>query len=154
MKKHVPFLILILMPLTLFAQRKYPTGVTPYTLQMMNQYADNNEGYKAESILRSLGYKQTSYQAEFIGSTTTYIRNTRDGFGSEIYWSIGTGLCHNFSVKFFTSKGSNYFINLLKQSKYKLHYENGNKIWRQSGNSRLCDIGQYGRQFTILTYCA
>lgn len=72
------------MPLTLFAQRKYPTGVTPYTLQMMNQYADNNEGYKAESILRSLGYKQTSYQAEFIGSTTTYIRNTRDGFGSEI----------------------------------------------------------------------
>lgn len=46
--------------MTLFAQRKYPTGITPYTLQMMNSYADNNEGYKAESLLNKLGYRKIS----------------------------------------------------------------------------------------------
>lgn len=139
--------------MTLFAQRKYPTGITPYTLQMMNSYADNNEGYKAESLLNKLGYRKISYKPDIIGGTTTYTRNTKDGYGSEIEWSIGTGLCHYFSVTFFTTKGSNYFINLLKQSKYRLHYEDGRKIWKQSGTD-LNDIGQYGKGFCILTYCA
>lgn len=60
MKKYLVFWVFIFIPMTLFAQRKYPTGITPYTLQMMNSYADNNEGYKAESLLNKLGYRKIS----------------------------------------------------------------------------------------------
>lgn len=150
MKKYLVFWVFIFIPMTLFAQRKYPTGITPYTLLMMNTYADRGDVDKAESILSSLGYKYTSYKENFIGGTATYTRKTKDGYGSKIYWTIGTGLCHYFSVKFFTSKGSNYFINLLKKSKYKLC----DGRWSQFGTSNLYDIGQDGREFSILTECA
>ena len=150
------------MPLTLFAQRKYPTGITPYTLQKISEYANDMVIDKAESLLRSLGYRKTSYQKDDESlpfSTTTYTRKTKDGYGSEIYWSVGTGLCYFFSVKFFTSKGSNYFVSLLRKSKYKLYYYKGNKIWHQLNIDPSSDEGdggflQSGRQFDLIYTCA
>lgn len=148
------------MPLTLFAQRKYPTGITPYTLQKISEYANGNDIEKAESILSSLGYKYTSYKENFIGGTATYTRKTKDGYGSKIYWTIGTGQCQFFSVNFFTSKGSNYFVSLLRKSKYKLYYYKGDKIWHQSNlvdpSSDEADDGivQSGRKFDLIYTCA
>ena len=159
MKKYLLFSLLILMPLTLFAQRKYPIGITPYILERMHYYIEfSNQPEKTESLLRSLGYKFTSYQKDDDSlpfSTTTYTRKTKDGYGSEIYLSTGTGLCHFISVKFFTSKGSNCFINLLRKSKYKLHYDYGEKIWYQpNSDDEESGFRQKGRLFSIIYGCA
>ena len=158
MKRSTIFFMSVIMPMLLSAQT-YSTGITPYTFVQIDSYFARSEWNKGEALLSKIGYTKVSEDKEQIGWSAVYCRGCnikesngritsvtptrRDGYASYITLIVGTGFDTNLSVTFLSTTGSNYFVNLLKQTNYKLK----GSAWIQSSTDNC--IVQEGKDFFI-----
>jgi len=152
--KRIYFLFFaLLMPLFMSAQT-YPTGITPYTLIQIDSYFARSQWNSAESVLKKLGYKKAlERNGTYVYSRGCSVRmsngsvsataTSSNGYASYIQLDVSSGQNTFLSVKFLNSKGSSYFANLLKQTKYRL----SGKVWQQPSTGNC--IVQEGRKFFV-----
>ena len=168
MKKATILFFSLLLPLFINAQSLPPTGITPYTFNMVWNYMKSG-GFepsqldKAEQLLTNAGYRKVGKFDNAIGYNLVYAKacdvkmssdgfvnsaspNKEPGFSSYIQVGPGVGMDWGMSVTFMSKKGTNAFIALLNKAEYKF-YDTDNPAWfRRSDN---CYFLQRGKAFSV-----
>ena len=168
MKKTASFILALLLPLFVSAQSLPPTGITPYTFNLVWNYMKSG-GFepsqldKAEQLLTNAGYHKVGKFNQAIGYNLVYAKacnvkmssdgfvksvtpNKEPGFSSYIQVGPGVGMDWGMSVTFYSQKGTNAFVELLNKGEY-IYHATENPGWvRQSDG---CYFLQKDRTFSV-----
>ena len=168
MKKVSSFIVALLLPLFVSAQSLPPTGITPYTFNLVWNYMQSG-GYepsqldKAERLLTNAGYHKVGKFNQPIGYNLVYAKactvkvssegfvesaspNKEPGYSSYIEVGPGVGMDWGMSVTFISKKGTNAFIELLKKGEYTYHATENPGWLRQSDG---CYFLQRDKTFSV-----
>lgn len=168
MKKVASFILVLLLPLFMNAQSLPPTGITPYTFNLVWKYMQSG-GYepsqldKAEQLLTNAGYHKVGKFDQPIGYNLVYAKacnvkisndgfvesaspNKEPGFSSYIQVGPGVGMDWGMSVTFMSKKGTNAFIELLKKGEYTFHATE-NPVWLRKSDG--CYFLQRDKTFSV-----
>ncbi|MBR3456172.1 MAG: hypothetical protein IKH26_12720 [Bacteroidaceae bacterium] len=168
MKKTVLSILALLLPLFLDAQSLPPTGITPYTFNIIWGYMKSgnfepSQLDKAEQLLTTARYRKVGKFDRPIGYTLVYAKacnvkmssegfvksaspNKEPGFSSYIEVGPGVGMDWDMSVTFMSQKGTNAFIELLKKGQY-TYYATENAGWVRKSDG--CYFFQHGKTFSV-----
>lgn len=168
MKKSAFLILTLILPLFLKAQSLPPTGITPYTFNIIWGYMKSgnfepSQLDKAEQLLTNAGYHKVGKFDRPIGYTLVYAKacnvkmsndgfvksaspNKEPGFSSYIEVGPGVGMDWDMSVTFISQKGTKAFTELLKQGQYTYHATEHPGWLRQSDG---CYFIQNGKTFSV-----
>ena len=134
--KRFLIIALVLFPFLANAQT-LNSGMTPYVFQKIWDNVTGNNIDNAEKLLKKRGYRKVGHYRRAIGFNIIYAKNytvtashdgyvksskatTGSSYASYVEIGSGTGMCYDISVTFLSKSGANAFVQLLKNSSYRL----------------------------------